>query len=43
MKSYAEEPFWFFAGGIAIHGAVIGGILTGVVFSCVKNILFYIH
>lgn len=44
-ESYANGPLWrLFAvweGGIAIHGAILGGMLTAIVFSRVKNISFW--
>lgn len=44
-ESYVNGPFWrLFAvweGGIAIHGAIIGGALTAIVFSRVKKISFW--
>lgn len=44
-ESYANGPLWrLFAvweGGIAIHGAILGGTLTAIVFSRVKNISFW--
>src|SRR5690625_3920660 len=44
-ESYANGSFWrLFAvweGGIAIHGAILGGWLTAIVFSRVKNISFW--
>ncbi|WP_085991369.1 prolipoprotein diacylglyceryl transferase [Oceanobacillus senegalensis] len=44
-ERYASGPFWkvfaVWEGGIAIHGAVIGGILTAIVFSKVRNISFW--
>ncbi|GGP06895.1 prolipoprotein diacylglyceryl transferase [Oceanobacillus neutriphilus] len=45
FDQYANGPFWkIFAtweGGIAIHGAVIGGVLTAIVFTKVKKISFW--
>lgn len=42
---YVNEPFWkmfaIWEGGIAIHGAVLGGVLTAIVFSRIKNISFW--
>ncbi|MFD1849000.1 prolipoprotein diacylglyceryl transferase [Oceanobacillus bengalensis] len=42
---YVEGPFWkvfaIWEGGIAIHGAVIGGVLTAIVFSRVRKIQFW--
>ncbi|MFS0752825.1 prolipoprotein diacylglyceryl transferase [Oceanobacillus sp. 1P07AA] len=44
-KNYAEGPFWrafaVWEGGIAIHGAIIGGVLTAIVFCRMKNISFW--
>lgn len=44
-ESYVNGPFWrLFAvweGGIAIHGAILGGVLTAIVFSRAKNISFW--
>lgn len=44
-KSYVNGPLWrLFAvweGGIAIHGAIIGGVLTAIVFSRVRKISFW--
>lgn len=43
--NYAEGPFWrIFAvweGGIAIHGAIIGGVLTAIVFCRIKKKSFW--
>ncbi|MEC5425391.1 prolipoprotein diacylglyceryl transferase [Virgibacillus sp. C22-A2] len=43
---YANGPwtdiFAIWEGGIAIHGAVIGGVLTALVYSRVKNISFWL-
>lgn len=41
---YYEMPWKIFAfreGGLAIHGAIIGGILTGVIYSKIMNIPFW--
>jgi len=42
---YRGEPFWkvfaIWEGGIAIHGALIGAVLTAIVFSRVKQISFW--
>lgn len=44
-ERYANGPFWkvfaIWEGGIAIHGAIIGGVITAIVFSKVKNIPFW--
>lgn len=44
-ERYANGPWWkafaIWEGGIAIHGAVIGGVLTGVIFARMKNISFW--
>ncbi|RKQ35557.1 prolipoprotein diacylglyceryl transferase [Oceanobacillus halophilus] len=44
-ERYAEGPFWrvfaIWEGGIAIHGAIIGGVLTAIVFSRVRKIPFW--
>lgn len=44
-ERYANGPFWkvfaVWEGGIAIHGAIIGGVLTAIVFSRVKKIHFW--
>src|SRR5690606_35033227 len=44
-ERYADGPFWkvfaVWEGGIAIHGAIIGGVLTAIVFSHVKKIPFW--
>lgn len=44
-ERYADGPFWkvfaIWEGGIAIHGAVIGGVLTAIVFSRVRDISFW--
>ncbi|RDW15690.1 prolipoprotein diacylglyceryl transferase [Oceanobacillus chungangensis] len=44
-ERYATGPWWgvfaIWEGGIAIHGAVIGGVLTAIVFARVKNISFW--
>lgn len=44
-ENYAEGPFWrvvaVWEGGIAIHGAIIGGVLTAIVFCRVKSISFW--
>lgn len=43
-ERYAGGPLWkvfaIWEGGIAIHGAVLGGVLTAIVFSRVKKISF---
>ncbi len=45
FDQYANGPLWkMFAtweGGIAIHGAVIGGVITAIVFAKVKKISFW--
>ncbi|MGP4040684.1 prolipoprotein diacylglyceryl transferase [Gracilibacillus sp. D59] len=42
---YVGEPWWkvfaIWEGGIAIHGALIGSVLTAVVFTRVKNLSFW--
>lgn len=44
-ERYRGEPLWkliaVWEGGIAIHGALIGAILTAIVFSRVRNISFW--
>ncbi|OZU89216.1 prolipoprotein diacylglyceryl transferase [Virgibacillus indicus] len=44
-ERYADGPFWrvfaVWEGGIAIHGAIIGGVLTAIVFCKVKKISFW--
>ncbi|RDW16542.1 prolipoprotein diacylglyceryl transferase [Oceanobacillus arenosus] len=44
-ERYAEGPWWgvfaIWQGGIAIHGAVIGGVLTAIVFARVRKISFW--
>jgi phosphatidylglycerol---prolipoprotein diacylglyceryl transferase len=44
-ERYANGPFWkvfaIWEGGIAIHGAIIGGVLTAIVFSRVRKIPFW--
>ncbi|MEN1969655.1 prolipoprotein diacylglyceryl transferase [Lentibacillus sp. N15] len=44
-ERYVDGPWWgvfaIWEGGIAIHGAVIGGILTAIVFSHMRNISFW--
>ncbi|RLL46637.1 prolipoprotein diacylglyceryl transferase [Oceanobacillus piezotolerans] len=44
-ERYADGPFWrvfaVWEGGIAIHGAVIGGILTAIVFARVRKVQFW--
>lgn len=44
-ESYAGGPWWdvfaIWEGGIAIHGAIIGGVLTAIVFARVRNIPFW--
>lgn len=44
-ENYINGPFWrvfaIWEGGIAIHGAVLGGVLTAVIFSRVKKISFW--
>ena len=43
--NYVNGPWWkvfaIWEGGIAIHGAIIGGVLTAIVFSRVRNISFW--
>lgn len=45
FERYINGPIWkmfaIWEGGIAIHGAVFGGVLTAIVFSRVKNISFW--
>ena len=45
FERYASGPFWkFFAiweGGIAIHGAILGGIITAIIFTRKRNISFW--
>ena len=44
-ENYVNGPWWnvfdIWEGGIAIHGAIIGGVLTAIVFSRVRNISFW--
>ena len=44
-ERYVDGPLWkifaIWEGGIAIHGAVIGGVLTAIVFARVKEISFW--
>lgn len=44
-ERYVNGPFWkviaIWEGGIAIHGAVFGGVLTAIIFSRVKQISFW--
>ncbi|MFC3041314.1 prolipoprotein diacylglyceryl transferase [Virgibacillus xinjiangensis] len=44
-ENYAGGPWWgvfaIWEGGIAIHGAIIGGVLTAVVFTRKRNISFW--
>ncbi|AXI09992.1 prolipoprotein diacylglyceryl transferase [Oceanobacillus zhaokaii] len=44
-ERYANGPWWgvfaIWEGGIAIHGAVIGGVLTAIVFARVRKISFW--
>jgi len=44
-ENYADGPFWrviaVWEGGIAIHGAVIGGVLTAIVFCRIKKVSFW--
>lgn len=45
FEQYANGPLWkmiaVWEGGIAIHGAIIGGVLTAIVFTKVKKISFW--
>src|SRR5690625_4187658 len=42
---YAHEPFWkvfaVWEGGIAIHGALIGAVLTAIVYTRVRKLSFW--
>ncbi|RKQ34724.1 prolipoprotein diacylglyceryl transferase [Oceanobacillus halophilus] len=44
-ENYANGPFWrvfaIWEGGIAIHGAIIGGLLTAIIFSRIKKVSFW--
>ncbi|GAB3057088.1 prolipoprotein diacylglyceryl transferase [Virgibacillus ainsalahensis] len=44
-ERYADGPWWgvfaIWEGGIAIHGAIIGGVLTAIVFARVRNVSFW--
>jgi phosphatidylglycerol:prolipoprotein diacylglycerol transferase len=44
-ERYADGPFWkvfaIWEGGIAIHGAVLGGVLTAIFFTRFKKISFW--
>lgn len=44
-ERYIDGPFWrifaIWEGGIAIHGAVFGGVLTAIVFARVKKLSFW--
>lgn len=44
-EQYAGEPWWkvfaVWEGGIAIHGAILGGVLTAIVYTRIKNISFW--
>ncbi|MGJ9457601.1 prolipoprotein diacylglyceryl transferase [Oceanobacillus sp. CF4.6] len=44
-ERYADGPWWsifaIWEGGIAIHGAVLGGVLTAIVFSKVRDVPFW--
>ncbi|MBP2078934.1 prolipoprotein diacylglyceryl transferase [Oceanobacillus polygoni] len=44
-ERYVGGPWWsvfaIWEGGIAIHGAIIGGVLTAIVFSKVRNVSFW--
>ena len=44
-ERYANGPFWkvfaIWEGGIAIHGAILGGVLTAIVYTRVKNMDFW--
>ncbi|WP_067727116.1 prolipoprotein diacylglyceryl transferase [Oceanobacillus damuensis] len=45
-ERYADGPWWsifaIWEGGIAIHGAIIGGVLTAIVFSKVRDVPFWL-
>lgn len=45
FDQYANGPWWkvfaIWEGGIAIHGAVIGGVLTAIVFAKVRKVSFW--
>lgn len=45
FDAYRGQPWWKFIavweGGIAIHGALIGAVLTGIVFAKVKKVSFW--
>ncbi|WP_087972589.1 prolipoprotein diacylglyceryl transferase [Oceanobacillus rekensis] len=44
-ERYADGPWWsifaIWEGGIAIHGAVFGGVLTAIVFARVRDVSFW--
>lgn len=44
-ERYADGPFWkvfaIWEGGIAIHGAILGGVLTAIVYTRVKKLSFW--
>src|SRR5699024_7775485 len=44
-EQYKDGPWWgvfaIWNGGIAIHGALIGSVLTAIVFSRVRNVSFW--
>lgn len=44
-EQYASAPWWkifaIWEGGLAIHGALIGAVLTAIIFAKVKNVSFW--
>src|SRR5699024_5460590 len=44
-ENYINGPFWkvfaIWEGGIAIHGAVLGGVLTAIIFTRIRDISFW--